>query len=435
MNKRMKRYRWVCFFIICSAFILTNFHRYSMAVLYDCFSADLSLKAAGFGLLTSVYFYIYGLMQVPTGILVDIRGIRPVIVTSLIIAAAGTFFMSAAQSFTGLFISRTMISLGVATIWISALKTVAVWFEAGEFAFLSGLGGLIGNLGMILAGIPFSLLVSTVGWRQSLWLIGIITMFVAAGCFVLIRDKADPPGSQSTALSLKGERVLTKSIKLGLKKVLGNKNSWFPFAAAFFSFAAYGSLLGMWVIPFLTQVYGFGLNFAAGFSSVSALGFTIGLPLAGFFTDKVFKVRRAPLLFLLSLSLIMWITVICKFQTMSQGLLYVVFFIFGLTNSNVLIALTIGKEVNPPEYAGIAIGFVNSGSFLGVAAAQPVMGYLLDLSWRGELLNGVKVFPADGYYLIARISCLLALAALVSAFLARETNCKNVSKPSTSLDA
>ena len=61
------------------------------------------------------------------------------------------------------------------------------------------------------------------------------------------------------------------------------------------------------------------------------------------------------------------------------------------------------------------------------AVMQPTLGWLLDLNWRGDLVEGARVYDAAAYT-VAFSSLLGAMAvALLCSFLLRETHCRQQS--------
>ena len=53
----------------------------------------------------------------------------------------------------------------------------------------------------------------------------------------------------------------------------------------------------------------------------------------------------------------------------------------GTVGSAFVLTWPIGREVNPPHLAGVAVAVVNLGGFLGTALTQAPIGALLDARW------------------------------------------------------
>lgn len=70
------RYRSFIFIVPGAAWLLVFFHRPAPAVVAVDMMKDLKTGGAPMGLLASAYFYPYGLMQIPAGLLSDSLGAR-----------------------------------------------------------------------------------------------------------------------------------------------------------------------------------------------------------------------------------------------------------------------------------------------------------------------------------------------------------------------
>ena len=77
----------------------------------------------------------------------------------------------------------------------------------------------------------------------------------------------------------------------------------------------------------------------------------------------------------------------------------------------------------------MATSFVNTGQFIGIGIQQPLVGWLLDRGWRGEMVDGVRIYARDDYQLALGVLMAFAAAGLASAFFMRETYCRNVTVP------
>jgi hypothetical protein len=105
---------------------------------------------------------------------------------------------------------------------------------------------------------------------------------------------------------------------------------------------------------------------------------------------------------------------------------FVLFFTMGIFSAAFVLTWPIGREVNPPHLAGVAVAVVNLGGFLGAALTQAPLGALLDARWTGAMVAGARAYPIDAYR-AAFTACagFVAVAALLS-FFVRETRGVNV---------
>src|SRR3989449_1013041 len=99
----------------------------------------------------------------------------------------------------------------------------------------------------------------------------------------------------------------------------------------------------------------------------------------------------------------------------------------GLFGGVFVLRWPIGREVNPPELAGIAVAVVTLGGFLGAALTQGPLGAVLDARWAGAVTaGGARAYPLDAYRAAFAICTALVLGATLLSLLLRETRGRNV---------
>ncbi|MGH7363782.1 MAG: MFS transporter, partial [Candidatus Methylomirabilales bacterium] len=280
--------RWVAWGAATLLFLLVTFHRFALSVIAADLMAAFATVAVGLGGLASVYFYLYGLLQLPSGILADTWGPRRTLAASALLMTAGAFLFAAAPSLPVAYAGRVLVGLGVAPVLVNTLKLISEWFPARAFATMVGLTAMVGNLGGFLAGGPFALLVAATGWRASFATVGALTAVVGGALLLAVRDRpaqaAVRPAAVAPALWPAAAALLRDGrIWLLLMTKMG-------FDMAFFAFFV------VWGVPFLTQTTGVSPTVAGFHLSSGALGFMLGGPVLGFLSDRVMRERRRPIL-------------------------------------------------------------------------------------------------------------------------------------------
>src|SRR5512136_749503 len=97
--KRVLSYRWAVFGILAIAYFFVYFHRVSTAVVSTDLQTTFEVGAASVALLSSVHFYVYAIMQLPSGLLTDSFGPRKTVSVFTLVAAAGAILTGIASSF------------------------------------------------------------------------------------------------------------------------------------------------------------------------------------------------------------------------------------------------------------------------------------------------------------------------------------------------
>ena len=81
--------RWVVFALGGAAFWLAFFHRVAPVAIADELTQAFQVNSTALGALAATYFYVYTIMQVPTGVLVDTLGPKRVSTIGGLVAGGG----------------------------------------------------------------------------------------------------------------------------------------------------------------------------------------------------------------------------------------------------------------------------------------------------------------------------------------------------------
>ncbi|MDO8933727.1 MAG: MFS transporter, partial [Rhodocyclaceae bacterium] len=158
-----------------AAYLLSFFHRVAPAAISGDLQATFAIGGAQLGSLAATYFYVYTVMQIPTGVLADTLGPRRILFWGGLVAGAGSLLFGLAPTFELAFAGRTLVGLGVSVTFIAMLKLIAIGFEERRFATLVGLSMLIGNIGSVLAGAPLAWATQAAGWRSVFVVVGVFS--------------------------------------------------------------------------------------------------------------------------------------------------------------------------------------------------------------------------------------------------------------------
>ena len=406
--------------IVVATYALSFFQRFAPAGIAADLVAAFNTSASSLGALAATYFYVYTVMQVPTGILVDTLGPRRILLIGGLVGGVGSLLFALASGLELALVGRTLIGLGVSVTFIAMLKIIAVSFDERRFATLVGLAMLIGNLGSVLAGAPLSWLAQQTSWRHIFVALAGVSLLLGVACWVLLREQPTAAGQTDTKPSF--DRSLIMS---GLVSVLKNRDNWptvcvnFGICGSFFAFA------GLWATPFLTQAHGLTRAAAANHISLYFVGFALGCVFMGALSDRLGK--RKPVLIVTShLYLLIWLLLLWD---LALPLLasYALFTLMGLVTAGFTLTWACAKEVNAPQLSGISTSVTNMAGFLAGAVLQPLVGWVMDQRWQGGLTStGARLFTADDYHAgLLLLTAVAAFGALASWWI-RETGCRNI---------
>ena len=425
LTPQQRRRRVMALSIVATAYVLSFFQRFAPAGIAQDLIAAFNTTASSLGVLAATYFYVYTLMQVPTGILVDTLGPRRILFLGGIVGGAGSLMFGMAPNLEMALIGRTLIGLGVSVTFIAMLKIIAVWFDERHFASLVGLSMLVGNLGSVLAGAPLSWLAQATGWRGVFIGVAGVSVLLGMACWLLVRDRPENPAGSK----VERPRFDRTVVIAGLLSVVRNRDTWpaacvnLGIAGSFFAFA------GLWATPFLTQVHGMTRAVAANHVSLYFAGFALGCVLIGTLSDRLGK--RKPVLVvsshLFALTWLIWLSGVMLPLTAS----YALFALMGVVTASFTLTWACAKEVNPPLLSGMSTSVTNMGGFLAGAILQPLVGWVMDLHWQGGLTAaGARLYTPEDFHAGLLLLAGSAILGAVASWRIRETGCRNIWKAS-----
>ncbi|MDP1608900.1 MAG: MFS transporter [Chlamydiales bacterium] len=398
-----------------SAFFM--FYKYAIevspSVMTETLMQTFSITGAELGNLAACYFYSYLLLQIPAGLLLDKFGPRIVTTIAIVICALGSLVFSRAESLMVAEAGRLLTGAGAAFAVVNCLKLTANWFPTRLFAFMAGLMMTVAMLGAVGGQAPLSALIHKVQWQGAMNTLGIAGLVLAAIFWLVVRD-------QSPSHAKKHKLVFSKtSLKKSTYRILKDPQSWWLSIYSGFAFAPVMVFGGLWGVSFLAEAYQLSTNLSAQMLSLIFIGFAIGAPAFGWFSDWL-KSRRIVMLWG-SVAALFTISAVIYGPHLFVNFLAPLLFLFGFSISSFLLCFTMMREIHSPLLAATAIGFMNAFDALLGALSDPLTGKFLDATWDGKLVNGVRAFSLDAYHMAFLTIPVYLIIALITLSKVKET--------------
>ncbi len=228
-----------------AAYFLSYLYRAVNSVVGPLIAGELDLSATELGLLTSAYFIMFSLIQVPMGVALDRFGPRLVQAVLLVIAACGAALFGIGGSMAVLVAGRVLIGLGVAAGLMGALKVITLWFRAEHWPMMNGLLMAAGGLGSLMATAPTQAALGVISWHSVFFVLSGMTLAVAALLYVAVPEK---PGTRA------GGTLAQQMTIVG--GIMRDGYFWrmLPFFAA--QQATFIAVQTLWIGPWLRDVAG-----------------------------------------------------------------------------------------------------------------------------------------------------------------------------------
>jgi sugar phosphate permease len=376
VEKQTSYYRWIVFGTVLFSYFLIVSQRTAPGLITDQLMKDFNVTASVVGLMASIQFFAYSGLQIPIGLLSDRYGPNVFLIIGTLINGLGTVIYSEATNESLLFISRLLVGMGDATIWVNLVLLLSQWFKVGEFVGLLGFAGMAGNLGSLLATVPFSAWISASGWRPPFFLTGILLCITGIILYfvLIVRPKQLFKNVSETKKSQNKKREKTTVI---LKRMISTRQAWATFFCHYGVMGTYVGFIGSWGVPFCMHIYRMSRSGASQMIMYGLFGAIIGGPLISWFSSRRDTIKNTYLLIQIVIFL-GWLTFFLFAGKPPLFVTVLLFIAIGLGSGAGSLTFAIVRKSFPITEVGVISGFANTGGFISAVLLPFLFGYVLD---------------------------------------------------------
>lgn len=393
--------------LVCVVYLLVPFHRMTPSVMAGPIMMETGMTASMMGLLSSIFFLTFGIMQMVDGMLVDYYGPRKMLPLFISLAALGTALFAASSSYIGLVAGRALIGFGTSIIFIAGLKLFSTWFPPSVYGRLNGLLLGMGGLGLILGSGLMGYLCDTFGWRDINFAIGIITLIFAVLLVVIVRDAplTDNPAEAQ-------EKKTKVNPFASVLTIIRNKEYWFIAGWFCCQFSLHNAFGGLWGGQYLRHVHHLDTIATGNVLNMLGIGTLLGAIGNAWACDKFFRTPRPMMVISATVYLLLFGCLLCWGEHFSIVVFCAWFFLLAFFGMG---SLSAGFACMPGIFGrgliGTASGLLNTLPSIAVLLLQPLTGLLLEMS------GGVKAaYNAHEYALAFSIYFVASAFSLFCGF-------------------
>lgn len=370
-----------------------------------------NISGAALGELSAVYFYASVAFIFLAGILIDKYPIKRTIIIGMAILVICTFLFGVSVAIWQIKCIRFIMGIGGCLSLTSAVKLAYQWFPTNKLASVIGIIIAFAMCGGVLAQAPITALVDHIGWRNTLFLDGLLGILFLSIMVIFVQ----------THKSYLEENTGFESIKLSISSMIiqsvKNAQNWLGGIYSLFMNTPILLLGAMWGNLFLTQARNLDRINAAFVISMIFVGTITGAPVIGKLSDK-YKQRRY-FMILAAILAIVTITIIMFVHHLSTPILIILFFFLGFVTSAQILSYPLIAENNPSFLIASAEGLAQTLVMCG-GLIQPVFGYLLEINWDHTLVGQIPLYTLSNYQLALFVMPIGFLIALLSALCMRQ---------------
>ena len=347
---------------------LGNLDRYIMNYAVLSITEDLNLSASSTGLLLSSFFAGYALMQLPGGWLADRFGARKVLITSVIMWSIFTGLTGAAWSMASMIIIRFLFGIGEGGFQPASSKIISQAFpqekRARAMSIMLSSGGIVA---LIIPVLSVTLL-TTIGWRTTFVIIGIVGAIIAAlyWYFIKLPNNHENINTQNS-----------KGVQKGSFKMLFKTPLMLNLFIAYFSLYAVNWGLATWLPTYLVNVRGLNLVSLGWLQTIPGVAQLLGIFLSGYLIDKLSKGREkiAGAFACVCISILLYLMFTAS--NVTSFIIYQTVIMLIISFVVILLPAVVLKNL-PSSVAGSGMGLVNTGGQLAGFITPLAIGFIVD---------------------------------------------------------
>lgn len=379
--------------LLAFAYVLSQFFRAFLAVLSPFLARDLGASPEDLAFASGLWFLTFALMQLPIGWALDTIGPRRVAAVLLGLGAGGGAALFAlATTPAHVAMAMALIGIGCAPVLMASYYIFALDHPPARFAFLAAVMVGVGTLGNIVASYPTTLAAETMGWRAALWLLCALSSATALGIWAAVRDPLHEASEQ----------------KGSFPQVLRIRALWFIFPLMLVSYAEVGALRGLWIGPYLSEVFAASPRLVGQASLAMGIAMVIG-PLAYSPLDRVFGTRKW-VIFVGSTGILLSTVGMALLVDASVMWVIVLMCAIGFFGSTYPAIMAHGRSLLPRHLVGRGVTLLNLFSIGGVGIAQFATGRI----YAGTAHTADPALPY--FYILCFFALLMAAGLLLYLF-------------------
>ena len=275
-------YPWLVVALLCVVGCLNYLDRMMITTMRGSILAEIPMTDAQFGLLTSLFLWIYGLLSPLAGFLADRYNRSRVIIGSLFVWSVVTWLTAHATTFEELLLTRALMGISEACYIPAALALIVDYHKGNTRSLAVGIhmGGIM--IGQSL-GFIGGWLAENRTWNFAFTIFGMIGMVYSVVLLLTLRDR------KSNAEDLDNVQVAVPNIgfKSAMRELMLNKT--YLLALTFWGM---GSIVSWMVVGWLPTYYKEHFNLTQSMAGIYATGYfhtasLFGVLTGGFLADRL----------------------------------------------------------------------------------------------------------------------------------------------------
>jgi MFS family permease len=354
---------------ICVTYFVENFLRSAASALTPVLIQELGISRGAMGFLITGYFLIYGIMQLPAGVLTDVLGPRKSIVwfTALTIVGGVLFWLS--YRYELLFAAQFIMGIGTSVFYINAITIIGRWFPPERKATAIGVLSASTGIGAFASYMGFPLATVMGGSWRTLYFVMLSVLAINWVMNLLVLK--DFP--ETTIQTLQTRQNILTSIKETLMD-----RRLYPLIFGYIMLGLNFTLFS-WANQFLIETKKLTYIESGMVTSLGTVAGFIGCLAIGVLSDRIRK-RRLPIIFFLGVYTLLLAGLIVIPAGYPIATYAGIWGAMSLCGSIWVLFPSMVGELVPPRKVSIGFGAMNGLTMIFSSLATPIYGSLVDMT-------------------------------------------------------
>jgi sugar phosphate permease len=355
------------------------------------------------GALASFFFLGFAITQVPAGLFMSRTGARLLTSLSVFAFSVFTFLIGTSSGAAAMKCFRFCLGLGEGPAGIGAGALVKAWFPHKEQGTATGIFMAVGPGAMIIVPPICVAIMIHWGWRAVFYSFAVPGVIMAAVWYILVRNRPEESPHCNTA---EQDYILQSSpearseedrqaasmgwvdtfirVRRGMKaldtnsQVFGSWNVWADCIVFFFiAMCQWGMMT--WIPSYLVNERHLSMIRMGLLAAVPYCGHVISLAGGGWVSDRLWRGRRKPMMFLTAIAAVIMMYLLANAPA-SLAILAILLFFSGIAmSSSMSVYTSYPMGLTTRKTFPTALGMVFTSGAIGGFLSPMIAGYLLDV--------------------------------------------------------
>ena len=337
----------------------------SIGAMKTAMGHDLSISLMEVGIVSATFLFVYAVMQLPAGMLLDRYQPRRLLPPAALGVAGAAWLLSISSGFWSAVAARALMGAFAAVAFPGAGLIARRRLPAKHFALAMGLIDLAFGAGAYFGESGVSKLMAIQSWQDTMVDFAFVGVGISFICWLFI-------GSTSKRGQRASAEALSKPLRQSMQEVWSVRQVRLAAVTAAAMMAMLFGFGGLWDIS-LQEAFGYSLEQSNSFNTWIFIGVAIMPPFAGWAADK-WRLRRPILLGGQAVSLLAVLIILILPAPAPSWFIAGTMLVLGLGIGTAVLTFPIACDAVSPANAGAAIGMVNAVAIFSAGVFQVVPG-------------------------------------------------------------